>query len=214
MPADAATSEAARLPDSAGGKGSATNVRKRDATATRRALLAAARMRFTLDGYEHTTIRDIAADVGVNQALVYRYFGSKDRLFVEAATEANPMSVIQNVPLEDVPDVALRSIFESSPPLDGPHPLMALLRSTGHDEARELLREKMNTDFAEHLAGRMDIPDGALRAELLAAWVIGIGVLRSMIGTNALSAASVDEVRALFKRGVDAMISAPSDSSS
>ena len=46
--------------------------RRRDAAATRAALLAAACQRFIRDGYDHTSVRDIAADVGVNQALVFR----------------------------------------------------------------------------------------------------------------------------------------------
>src|SRR5438874_11891209 len=56
-------------------------IRSRNAAETRAALLAAARVRFARDGYEATNLRDIAADVGVNVALIPRYFGSKEGLF-------------------------------------------------------------------------------------------------------------------------------------
>ena len=48
-------------------------------------ILAAARLRFGSDGYERTTLRAVAADVGVDPALVIRYFGSKQDLFAAAA---------------------------------------------------------------------------------------------------------------------------------
>jgi AcrR family transcriptional regulator len=59
--------------------------RPRNAIQTRADILAAARRRFGAEGYERTTLRAIAADVGVDAALVIHYFGSKQDLFAEAA---------------------------------------------------------------------------------------------------------------------------------
>src|SRR6266516_1776718 len=56
-------------------------IRSRNAAETRAALLAAARVRFARDGYEATNLRVIAADVGVNVALISRSIGSKEGLF-------------------------------------------------------------------------------------------------------------------------------------
>jgi DNA-binding transcriptional regulator YbjK len=58
--------------------------RPRDAAQTRADILAAARRRFAAEGFERTTLRAIAADVGVDAALVIRYFGSKQDLFATA----------------------------------------------------------------------------------------------------------------------------------
>ena len=58
--------------------------RPRNAAQTRADILDAARRRFATDGYEPTTLRTIAADVGVDAALVSRYFGSKQDLFATA----------------------------------------------------------------------------------------------------------------------------------
>ena len=63
--------------------------RRRDAAATREAILEAATRRFATQGYERAGVREIAADAGVTAALVNRYFGSKEGLFAE---------VIQRVP--------------------------------------------------------------------------------------------------------------------
>ena len=57
--------------------------RKRDAAATREAILEAATRRFATQGYERAGAREIAADAGVTAALVNRYFGSKEGLFAE-----------------------------------------------------------------------------------------------------------------------------------
>src|SRR3954447_23779026 len=65
--------------------------RKRDAAATREAILEAATRRFADQGYERAGVREIAADAGVTAALVNRYFGSKERLFAEAIERALDM---------------------------------------------------------------------------------------------------------------------------
>ena len=61
----------------------ATHPRKRNAAATRAAMLDAAVCRFARDGYDGASVRDIAADAGVDAALVSRYFGGKEELFNE-----------------------------------------------------------------------------------------------------------------------------------
>ena len=60
----------------------------RNAGDTRARILAAARVRFSRDAYENVGTRDIAADAGVDAALVNRYFGSKEKLFDEAIEDA------------------------------------------------------------------------------------------------------------------------------
>lgn len=58
--------------------------RKRDAEATRAAILEAAKTQFAVLGYDCTVLRDIAREAGVDVALVKRYFGGKEALFLEA----------------------------------------------------------------------------------------------------------------------------------
>lgn len=57
----------------------------RNAAATRQRLRAAARKLFSQANYTSVGIRDIAAEAGVNPALISRYFGSKKKLFMEVA---------------------------------------------------------------------------------------------------------------------------------
>ncbi len=56
----------------------------RSSADTKAAILAAARTRFAAEGYRSASIRAVARDVGVDAALVVRYFGSKPGLFAAA----------------------------------------------------------------------------------------------------------------------------------
>jgi AcrR family transcriptional regulator len=58
--------------------------RRPGAPDTRAAILAAARERFAAAGFDATSIRAVAADAGVDPALVHHYFGGKRDLFVAA----------------------------------------------------------------------------------------------------------------------------------
>ena len=58
--------------------------RRPGAPDTRAEILASARALFADRGFGRTTIRAVAADAGVDPALVHHYFGTKDDLFVAA----------------------------------------------------------------------------------------------------------------------------------
>src|SRR5690242_15802896 len=61
-----------------------TRVEQRQRTEAR--ILAAARQLFGEHGYDRTTIRAIATAAGSDPGLVMRYFGSKEKLFAQAAS--------------------------------------------------------------------------------------------------------------------------------
>ena len=51
---------------------------------TQAAILQAAQELFATQGYERTTVRDVAARAAIDPAMVMRYFGSKEGLFARA----------------------------------------------------------------------------------------------------------------------------------
>jgi AcrR family transcriptional regulator len=83
---------------------SASPRRRRNAAATRGAILEAARRRFAIQGYERAGVREIAADAGVTAALVNRYFGSKEGLFAQAIAQALDMKHLLNGRGASLPD--------------------------------------------------------------------------------------------------------------
>jgi AcrR family transcriptional regulator len=60
-----------------------------NSTDTRARILRAAFRRLLEDGYVRLSTRDIAAEAGVNHALIHYYFGTKDKLVVAALDDAN-----------------------------------------------------------------------------------------------------------------------------
>src|SRR6201996_9331296 len=62
--------------------------RRRDAEATRAAILEAAKGQFARLGYDRAALREIAAEAGADVSLIKRYFGGKEALFTEALKES------------------------------------------------------------------------------------------------------------------------------
>jgi AcrR family transcriptional regulator len=163
--------------------------RRRDAAATRQALLDAARALMARHGVEGTGTRDVATAAGVNQALVYRYFGSKAKLFAEAAGSDPRMAnrVLAETPLDELASALLAHVLDMTVTTGGDADLSALVSAANDETVRAIIRNRVETGFDGQLAGRLDGPDTAVRAELLAALITGIAFLKRKIGTTALT---------------------------
>jgi AcrR family transcriptional regulator len=181
--------------------------RRRDRTATRAALLAAARRRFAAHGFDGVSVRDVAADAGVDPALIFRYFGSKLALFEEAATVEGSAD---DGPPAELPMRLLRSILDEDGARAGAeHPLLALLRSSGHEQARAQLHRQMCEGFLDGFAELAGGPDARLRAEMLGALLLGISVVRSVVRTPALAGAEAADIEEVFTAMVRAALQPP-----
>jgi AcrR family transcriptional regulator len=186
--------------------------RKRDRAATQAALLAAARARFALCGYDATSVRDIARDAGVDPALIFRYFGSKEQLFEQVAQTAEEYETEPADVPEDVPTRLLHAAMRQSSGSESGHPLAALLISSGRPDCRERLNAQLHHDYVQALEQLVDLPDRELRAELLTAWLLGITVARSLAHTPALSEACVDEISPYFEQVAAVLLGTPAQS--
>ncbi|MFI5938213.1 TetR/AcrR family transcriptional regulator [Actinoplanes sp. NPDC051494] len=185
--------------------------KRRDATATRQALLDAARIRFTRYGYDRTTTRDVAADAGVNIALIKRYFGSKEGLFKAAIADA-PRSLggAAGVPPDRAAfaEALSRQLSAGAWPEFGEHPVLMLLRPSADDQVDELRRRALR-EFTQQVldaTGGPDDPERVLRAELLVALGVGVAVIRSAAGLQPLSSATAPELAGPLRAVVDALL--------
>lgn len=84
--------------------------REQNRLRTHNALVQAATRLFQEQGYEATTVRDIAAAAGVGERTFFRYFPSKESLVVQQVRETIPLlaAAIRKRPAEEPPLVALR----------------------------------------------------------------------------------------------------------
>ena len=169
---------------------------------TRTAIIDAARTEFSVKGYDASSLRAIARLAEVDPALVHHYFDGKAGLFVESMSlPVNPAVLIDTVlagPREDVGEGLVRTFFEiwDSPP--GRERLVALIRSAvSNDDAARMLREFLAREVFGKVAVSTGVPRPHLRAGMAAAQMIGLAMMRYVIGFEPLVAASADDLVAL-----------------
>ncbi|MCX2730797.1 TetR family transcriptional regulator [Saccharopolyspora sp. NFXS83] len=161
-----------------------TAPRSRNAGETRAELLAAARSRFAADGYERTTLRAVAADVGIDPALVIRYFGNKQELFAAAADFTLDLPDLTGVDPAELAGALLPRFFAVWE-RDGT--FLALLRAAMTSPAAA---EKMREVFAAQVTPALTAitPDHPReRAGLLGAFIIGLATTRYVLANPAVA---------------------------
>lgn len=158
-------------------------LRPRNAAATRAALLQAARTRFANFGYDATSLRDVAADAGVDAALVARYFGSKDELFA-AALNACDDNRWMDGGAEGLSDRLAGLLLEEQPCTDDVEGLMILLRSAGSPRAREIASRWSDESFLRPLRDMLKGDQARARASLAGSLMLGVMFARALFCTG------------------------------
>ncbi len=166
---------------------------------TRERIREAARVRFLADGYQAVSLRAIAAEAGVDVALVSYYFGSKQGLF--AATMAlpmNPADIFQEVLKSDVkslPERALRALLAvwDADETGGPLRTMAMT-AVSDPEVTRLLRELISRELVDQLAEKLGDPAGHERAGAFVAQMAGVIFTRYLIKLEPIASMSADDV--------------------
>jgi AcrR family transcriptional regulator len=181
--------------------------RPRDSAATRRALLAAGRELFASTGYDGTSVRAIAERAGVNQALLFRYFGNKEGLFT-AAVQGEAMELLADGPRADLLERTLTAMLADDQGR-GADSLMAVLRAAGSSQVAETVRLRLGAAYSSAFAALVetdDPADASVRADLLLAWLLGITLTRSVLPNGPLHDADPDAVRQHVLRTADVLL--------
>ncbi|MBO0805129.1 MAG: TetR family transcriptional regulator [Nocardiopsaceae bacterium] len=175
---------------------------------TRDAILAVARREFGTRGYDATSLRGIAAEAGVDPALVIHYFGSKEGLFVAATGLPTDLpALFASVAASPVPDrveALARGFLRLADSDDSRNAILALVRSAvSSDKAAAMLREFMTAQLLPVIAAVTGEPDARLRASLVAAQLIGTAMLRHVVRIEPLAMATQDEIVALLVPAIE-----------
>lgn len=167
--------------------------RRRNAAATRDAILASARKAFAQSGYDGAGVREIAAGAGVTAMLVNRYFGSKEQLFAEvlAATAASPTILtpenLKSPALGHTIASVLMDITKAGDtPLEG---FLIMLHSASSKRASEIGRAQIESGHQKTMTAALGGELAPQRAALILSLVAGVQVMRQMIGLSALAEA-------------------------
>jgi AcrR family transcriptional regulator len=166
---------------------------------TREQILAAAKSRFLSDGYQATTMRAVAADAGVDVALVSYYFGAKQGLFGSAmALPVNPAEVVAPLLDGDLETLAERLLSSLLMVWDDPvtgAPLQEMARTaTVEPDLNRVVREAVGREIIDKLAARIGGPDADQRAGAFSAQMAGVIFSRYILRLEPIASMSVEDV--------------------
>lgn len=188
------------------------------AGAVREKILEGGRRAFIAGGFRGTSVPSIAAEAGVSVGLIYRYFASKEELFLELCLAGTPQELRDLAerisPIDDPTErltVAIDSYFDALfDAIGAPLVLQALAAAPGDERIRSTLRRR-GDDLREFSAAF--VRDAMARGELPVATDAGeVAAVTTMLLDGALVAVAEqggamdrDAVRDRIVRSVVAM---------
>jgi AcrR family transcriptional regulator len=146
-------------------------------------ILAAARIEFAKQGFAGTTIRAVARAAGVDPALVYHYFGSKEKL-LDAATDPpqrwlDMVAASWTTPRAELGAQLVRTVLQSWADDETGWTLRAVIMTAAHIPRT---REKLGRVVEHSLIGAStlgtDEADRLRRSGLIASQLIGFALVR------------------------------------
>ncbi|MET8766260.1 TetR family transcriptional regulator [Streptomyces sp. NPDC004658] len=149
---------------------------RRDAEATKAAILKAARHLLARQAHADITLKAVAERAGVSPPLVLKYFGNKDALFARVMSFDTDADALLDAPLDELGRHMVRHVV-SSQRERGADPLLRIAFAPLHGDHGDVLRANFRAQVTERLAARLTGPDAGLRAELAVAALIGLGVM-------------------------------------
>ncbi len=169
--------------------------RPRNAAATRSAILDAASKRFMAESYDQVGMRDIAKDVGVDPALISRYFGSKEDLFRNVIDDCGSG---QDLMEGDRATFGARMAQDLvyGPRKDGKWAwLLIMLRSASSPKALEVIQKSAREGFYQPFVEWVGGENAPVRVRLMSGLMMGLSVSRDLAHGLELTPAECEELR-------------------
>ena len=172
--------------------------RRPGSTDTREQIAAAARRLFADAGYERATFRAIAAEAGVDPALVVHFFGSKEELFRQVMglppAVADGLAAIAEAPGEERGRrLAALVVGALENPATRPILLGRIRSASSHPDAAALVRENVTRDLARLTASISD-ENAEERAVMLGSLVVGVALARYVVLVEPLASMQPEQV--------------------
>src|SRR5436305_9794096 len=167
---------------------------------SRQRIVDAARERFMRDGYDKATVRAIAADAGVDVAMVYYFFGSKEGLFTASALTGpehplHQLATLLDEGTEQIGPRLVRRFLEHWEEGAVFEPFLALWRSAAiHPQARKVLHDSLAGPIAKRVAAELGVADAELRVELVASHLAGLAFARYQLKIEPIASTPVDDL--------------------
>lgn len=187
-----------RPPDSAapGRRG-----RRPSGSDTRGEIVAAARGEFSAQGYDATSLRAVARRAGVDSALVHHYFAGKPALFAEVMElPLDPVVLVAAIvaaPRDEVGATLVRSFFTVWDDAEGRERFQGVIRSAlTHEAAARMIREFLTEEAFARVARELGDgdPEANLRGGLVGSQMVGLAMMRYVLGFQPIVDASVEDL--------------------
>jgi AcrR family transcriptional regulator len=178
--------------------------RRRGNPDTRSQILDVARRRFLDEGYRAFTLRAIAAEAGVDFALIGYYFGSKKGLLNAVLDLApNPAAIVDLVIQGDLatfPGRALRAVLALWDDPETGAPMRALIAGAAHDAAfAALVKETIEQAVIDKIADRIGGKAARKRAAAFYAQIAGLIGTRYILCLEPIASMSSDDVIEIYQ---------------
>jgi len=177
---------------------------------TRERLITVARSHFAKSGFAGASLRAIGAEAGVDASLIRYHFGDKSGLLVATMElPVNPAEILQKVIAqgpEGMGERLVRAFLTSWDPHAEVFSAMIRTALTSGDPQQAPGLQVAQQIVIAALRQVLDGDDRLLRAELIAAQIIGMALLRYVVQLAPLASASIDEVVAIYGPAIQAAV--------
>ena len=166
---------------------------------TRERIAAAARALFAERGFDQASVRAIAGRAGVDPALVHHYFGTKQRLFLEAVDfPIDAIDGVREIATGSVEDVGERLVRFALRLWDDPDVLprlLGVLRSAVTDpEAASMLSALFTRQGLVQVVRALGQDNPEMRAELVGSQIFGLAIARHILRLEPLASADHETI--------------------
>jgi len=173
--------------------------RRRGRPDTRTQLLAIARRRFLAEGYRTVTMRSLAAEAGIDAALISYFFGSKHGLFAAALDlAANPPDVLRAALSGDLATLPERLLHHLMTTWDDParaDQFRVVIAAAARDpQMAKLLSEMLEREVIDLLTERLRGDDARQRAGAVSSQLGGLIFARYILGLEPIASMATDEL--------------------
>ena len=177
--------------------------RWRSGAKSRQRILETARSLFGEHGYAGTTVRAVAAEAGVDPAMVFYFFDTKQGLFAAATASMSaevPVAIdsIFEGGLDGIGERLVRTVLESHDASENPPLVLLAQAAPAHDDSAVLLREFIEQEIENRLAALLDEPDASMRVGMVIVQILGLVMVRHIARVEPIASAPIDELVAQF----------------
>ncbi|MET7684960.1 TetR family transcriptional regulator [Streptomyces sp. NPDC005423] len=166
---------------------------RRDAEATKAAILRAARHLLARTAHTDITLKAVADRAGVSPPLVLKYFGNKDALFARVMSFESDADALLDAPLDGLGRHMVRHVVTGQRER-GADPLLRIAFAPLHGDRGDILRDNFRAQVVDRLTERLTGPDAGLRAELAVATLLGLGVMYGIARGTRLRATAIETI--------------------